>query len=89
VAQEAFLLADTSERMRRNPAGDWTIRDVELICRGDGIDCRPPTRGDHYKVTHPSQVEIVTIPGHRPIKPVYIRLLVKFIERVRSCNESL
>jgi hypothetical protein len=42
----------------------------------------------HYKVTHSSQAEIVTIPAGRPIKPVYIRLLVNFIERVRSLDET-
>lgn len=38
--------------------------------------------GSHYKVGHPSQAEIVTIPARRPIKPVYIRKLVAFIRRL-------
>lgn len=81
-------MADTLERMRRNPAGNWTIQDVERICRRHGVDCTPPTRGDHYRVTHSSQAEIVTIPANRPIKPVYIRQLVKFIERMGSVDET-
>jgi hypothetical protein len=74
--------------MRRNPAGDWTIGDVIRVCRAYGVDCRPPKRGDHYKVTHASQTEIVTIPAHRPIKPSYIRRLVKFLDRVETSDAS-
>jgi hypothetical protein len=31
-------------------------------------------------VRHPSAREILTIPAHRPIKPVYIRKLVRYID---------
>jgi hypothetical protein len=69
--------------MRRNPAGDWAIKDVEAVCRVNGIRCSPPSGGgSHYKVSHPSQREILTVPFRRPIKPVYIRKLVRFIEAV-------
>jgi hypothetical protein len=34
----------------------------------------------HYKVSHPAAREILTIPHRRPIKPVYIRKLVKLID---------
>lgn len=71
------------ERMRQNPQGDWTIRDVEAVCREHGIVCDPPRGGSsHYKVAHPSQAEILTVPFKRPIKPVYIRKLVAFIDAV-------
>lgn len=75
---------DLLARMRSNPAADWTIRDVETVCKAAGVACLPPKRGDHYKIAHPSQVEILTIPAARPIKPVYIRKLAKFIESVLS-----
>jgi len=29
------------DRMRANPRGDWTIADVEAVCREYGIECRP------------------------------------------------
>jgi hypothetical protein len=74
---------DLLERMRRNPAGDWSIRDVEAVCKAHGIRCTPPSGGgSHYKVSHPGQREILTVPFRRPIKPVYIRKLVRFIEAV-------
>ena len=78
-------MSNLLERMRRNPAGDWAIGDVESVCRAYGINCVPPTGGgSHYKVSHTSQREILTVPFRRPIKPVYIRKLVRFIEAVRN-----
>ena len=83
---EGATVADIHERMKRNPVGDWTIHDIEVLCRREGIEFLSPRRGDHYKITHASQTEILTVPAHRPIRPVYIRMLVKFVERVRSDN---
>lgn len=68
--------------MRRNPRADWTIDDVRMACNSFGVTCAPPGGGSHWKVSHPSQVEILTIPAHRPIKAVYIASLVLFIDRV-------
>jgi predicted RNA binding protein YcfA (HicA-like mRNA interferase family) len=74
-------MADLLERMRRNPKGDWTMRDVERVCRTHGLACTPPTGGgSHYKVSHPAIQDILTVPAHRPIKPVYIRKLVQMID---------
>jgi hypothetical protein len=81
-------LSDTLEQMRRGPQANWTIRDVKRLCRQFGIDCQPPRAGgSHYKVCHASQKEILTIPFRRPIKPVYIRKLVEFIDAVGSLDE--
>ena len=41
-------------------------------------------RVTHYKVKHVDMAAILTIPAHRPIKPVYIRELVRFIDGVRK-----
>jgi hypothetical protein len=57
------------ERMRHNPR-DWRIEDVVRVCEAFGVACTPPGKGSHYKVKHPSQAEILTIPAHRPIKPL-------------------
>lgn len=76
-------MSELLSRMARNPAGDWTIPDIEKLCREFGVACMPPSGGgSHYKVSHPSQVEILTIPARRPIKVVYIRLLVRFVKAV-------
>jgi len=73
------------EAMRRNPASDWTIADVEAICREHGIFCEPPRGGgSHFKIGHPAMAEKLTIPFRRPIKSVYIRKLVTFVDAVRD-----
>jgi predicted RNA binding protein YcfA (HicA-like mRNA interferase family) len=69
--------------MRANPR-DWQIIDVVAVCESAGIACTPPRAGSHYKVKHADIFEILTIPAHRPIKPVYIRALVHFIDRVKG-----
>ena len=70
--------------MRGNPKGDWRIEDVEAVCAACGIDCRAPKRGSHHTVSHESQPGILTIPSRRPIKPVYIRQLAAYIDKVLS-----
>jgi hypothetical protein len=72
--------SDLLQRMRRNPAGDWQIRDVEAVCRECGLLFRPGRGTSHAHAKHPNAREILTIPARRPIKPVYIRKLVRYIE---------
>lgn len=74
------MVSGLLERMRRNPVGDWTIRDVEALCRECGLLFRAGKGTSHCHVKHPSAREILTIPARRPIKPVYIRKLVRYIE---------
>lgn len=71
------------DRMRSNPR-DWRIEDVRGVREGFGIACTAPRKGSHYKVKHAGVTEILTIPAHRPIKPVYVRELVRFIDIVRE-----
>jgi hypothetical protein len=70
--------------MRANPKADWTIADVEALCRELDVACSPSRGGSsHYKITHPV-AGVLTVPFKRPIKPVYIRQLVAFIDVVRG-----
>jgi len=71
------------EQMRANPR-DWRIEDVLRACEAAGVACSPPRGGSHYKVKHPAMREILTIPARRPVKPVYIRALVSFLDRVEE-----
>ena len=71
------------DRMRSNPR-DWRIDDIIAVCRAFDVDCTAPTAGSHYKVKHASMPEILTVPARRPIKPVYVRELVRFIDRARE-----
>lgn len=68
------------EQMRRNPRGDWTIDHIGKLCAEHHIELMPPTRGDHFKAVSPLIDGHQTIPARRPIKPVYIRLLVSMID---------
>ena len=71
---------DLLARMRTNPAGDWRIRDVEALCREYGLSPRFGKGTSHAHARHPAAREILTIPAQRPIKPVYIRKLVRYID---------
>jgi hypothetical protein len=69
------------DKMAHNPAGDWTISDIQTLCAQLGWTCLPPTGGgSHWKVAVPGSDTILTIPAKRPIKPVYIRKLMAFVK---------
>lgn len=76
------------ERMRANPRADWTIADVERLCRALGLTITAPRRGSHYKVRDPQGGPTLTIPARRPIRPVYIRALVELADRARQGGEE-
>lgn len=73
------------ERMRANPR-DWRIEDVISVCRTAGATCTPPRNGSHYKVKHEAVANLLTIPARRPIKPIYIRQLVRFLDAVAEAG---
>jgi predicted RNA binding protein YcfA (HicA-like mRNA interferase family) len=66
--------------MKANPAADWTIADVEAVARQHGLDFVRGHGTSHCHLKHPLARELLTIPARRPIKPVYIRKLVRYIE---------
>jgi hypothetical protein len=67
------------DRMRGNPAADWRIEDVQKVCRQVGLTCSPPNGGSHYKVSSHFDATILTIPARKPIKVVYIKLLMDLV----------
>lgn len=69
--------------MRANPL-DWRIEDIATVCRAEGIACTPPRKGSHFKISHETMPDILTIPANRPIKPVYLRAFVRFVDAVRG-----
>ena len=71
------------EAMRANPKGQWRIKDVEDVCAEFATLCEPARGGSsHYKIAHPQMREKLSTPFARPIKPVYIRQLVRFLDAV-------
>ena len=69
--------------MRANPAGDWAIDDIAAVCREYGLRCTPPPGGgSHWKVSHPSHRDILTMLSRRPVKTIYVRKLIRMIDAV-------
>jgi predicted RNA binding protein YcfA (HicA-like mRNA interferase family) len=69
------------ERVRANPR-DWRMSDVMSVCVAMGVSCVPPRKGSHYKVSHASQNAILTVPAHNPVKAVYIKKLIAYLDAV-------
>ena len=83
-------MSDLLDKMRANPAAGWRLADVERVCSDFSVRCLPPSGGgSHYKISHASRREILTVPFRRPIKPVYIRKLVRFLEAVSGDDAKI
>jgi hypothetical protein len=75
------------ERMRGNPR-DWRIEDVEALCSAFELDFDEPRRGSHYSVRNPGTARKLTIPFARPIRPVYIRQLVRLVDAAKASGKD-
>jgi hypothetical protein len=42
----------------------------------------------HWKVSDPTQRDILTIPQRRPIRSIYIRKLVRFVQAVMEARNA-
>ena len=82
MAKKASLF----EKMKENAQNDWTIADVEKLCKSEGLGLIAPAHGSHHKVTSPFLSGILTVPYKRPIKPFYIKKLVSMIEQHRRVS---
>ena len=65
-------------RMKANPKADWTASDVRTLARAHHVQVRQ--RGTSHAVLTNARGQHLTVPMHKPIKPVYIRHLVALIE---------
>jgi hypothetical protein len=75
--------------MRRNPAGDWSIGDVQRLADHLGWTCLPPSGGgSHWKITAAGSDMILTVPAKRPIKAVYIRRLIALMDEVGNHGKT-
>lgn len=70
--------------MRNNPRDDWRIANVETLANRYGFSVnRPKGGGSHVTLRHDSGAKL-TIPARRPIKPRYIKELVKVIDQLED-----
>jgi hypothetical protein len=68
--------------MRRNPR-DWRIEDVMTIAKHYSLLTRTKG-GSHYVFGYPGIKDSVSIPAHKPIKPVYITGLIELIDKIKE-----
>ena len=76
----------TLSAMRSSPVG-WRIHDLEKIARAVGVTVRKP-RGSHVVFTHPQMRELLTVPAKRPIKPIYVRRFVAWVEAIMLTEDD-
>lgn len=74
------------EKLRNNPR-DANISMIRKILDKFGLEY-VWGKGDHLNVKHPSIDYILTIPAHKPIKPIYIIKLLKMIDEIQGDEDE-
>ena len=72
------------KKMKNNPRDDWQITDVEKLANRYGFSINRPRGGSSHVTLRHDSGRRLTIPAHRPIKPVYIRKLVQMIDQLEG-----
>jgi hypothetical protein len=67
------------EKMRNNPFG-WKLEDLKTVATRFRIEFRQPGTS-HVTFRHPCGAKL-TVPAHKPIKPVYVRKFLELIDEV-------
>ena len=70
------------EAMRNNPR-DWRIDDLISVAQQLAIECRNHV-GSHHIFSYPGVEDDVSVPAHRPIKPIYIRQFLILVDSVKE-----
>ncbi len=70
------------EAMRCNPL-DWRVEQLQTVACKVGMSVRC-AGGSHHVFSHPEVSDIVSVPAHRPIKPVYVRQFVALVDKVKE-----
>jgi hypothetical protein len=67
------------EKMRSNPRDDWRIDDLKVIAKRYGFSDRQP--GTSHVIFSYKQYRL-TVPSHKPIKPIYIKKFISMIDTI-------
>ena len=70
------------DQMRNNPR-DWRIETLLSVAEKLDIEVRNHG-GSHHIFSVPGIDLAVSVPAHRPIKPVYIRQFLLLVEQVKG-----
>lgn len=74
------------EAMRRNPL-DWRIEQLQTVAYKVGISVRCEG-GSHHVFSHLAVLDVVSVPAHRPIKPVYVRQFVALVDKIKESQHE-
>lgn len=66
------------QQMRENPKDNWSPDQIKTLCKTYKLNLRQ--RGTSHAVITNSHGQHLTIPMHKPIKPLYIKRFVQLIE---------
>jgi predicted RNA binding protein YcfA (HicA-like mRNA interferase family) len=73
------------DAMRANPKADWQINDFETVAKALDMQVRK-SGGSHVVFSHATSRTRLTVPARRPIKPVYVKAFVEFIDEIRELS---
>ncbi|MBF0406459.1 MAG: type II toxin-antitoxin system HicA family toxin [Candidatus Riflebacteria bacterium] len=65
------------EKMKNNQL-DWSINDIKALADFHGVEYRQ--NGTSHVIFIRKDGKTLPIPSHRPIKPIYIKKLIEFLE---------
>lgn len=72
-------------KMRGGPR-DWSIEDLKTLARRHGVVWRQPETS-HVTFSYPS-LPPLTVPAHKPIKPVYVIKFIALIDAIGDQNDA-
>jgi hypothetical protein len=71
--------------MRGNPR-DWRIADLQAVARRHGLTWEQP--GTSHVTFRSVRGGKVTVPAHKPIKPVYVRHFIALIDSLEGGDDD-
>ncbi|MDD2770536.1 MAG: type II toxin-antitoxin system HicA family toxin [Methylococcus sp.] len=74
--------AKTLAKTRNNPK-DWRIDDLLAEASHYGIEVRNDG-GSHHVFSHKCAPQPLSVPAHRPIKPIYVRQFIELIDTLEA-----
>ena len=76
----------TLHKLKANP-NDWRIEQLETVAKQYGVAVRK-TGGSHVVFDHRDWIELLCVPAHRPIKPIYVKKFIALIEQLEANDEN-
>lgn len=69
------------KNMKANPKADWTPDNVKTLAKAYDLTLRQ--NGTSHAVLTNSKGGHLTVPMHKPVKPLYIKRLIELIEAAK------